>query len=363
MQYIFAFLVCLSGFAPLPAAAQEALFSTETEVDKMGEDPVKAKEEGLQLADKQGLNALLEKFAPDLREGMTKELDAKTIGDLIHSREITSETLDGSRYRATIRLNFSANKLNALIEGRLKALQADRIMQQPSSLIFPIFMVGDKALLFEPKNVWRKAWIESGISHRSGTLILPYGDVNDVVTITADQAIKQDYKAFGHILRRYGVRDVVVAVAELTGVEGKRELKVLMRRVQATKEDVTRYVFPADPGVDDITLMQQACAALASHIQDEQSITQNAINIQDKKGGVQLVVMGVKTPKDYVLLRKQIEKLSQVDRVDMVAFSAHQADLNVYYHGTAEQLQEAFRMLKVRLTVLPNYWTLEEDVQ
>jgi hypothetical protein len=360
MHRTVAFLLCLFLLASPVAHAQEALFSTETEVDKMGQDPVIAKEEGGHIAEKQGLNALLEKFAPDLQEGIVGTLDAKSISALVHSREVLSESLDGNRYRATLRLHFYASKLNALIEERLKALQADQIMQQPSTLIFPIFVMGEKTMLFEPKNIWRKAWIDSGISHRSGTLILPYGDMNDMVTITAEKAIKQEYKDFGHILRRYGVRDVMVAVAELTGPEKKRELRVVLRRVQATKEDITHYTFPADTDVDDVTLMQQACAALASQIQDAQSATQNAINNKDKKGGVQLIVVGVKSPKDYVFFRKKLEGLKQVDKVDVVAFSANQADFNVYYHSPVEQLQEAIKALKVRLTILPNYWTIEE---
>ncbi len=328
----------------------------------MGADPVKAKNEGLIVAEKQGLSALLEKFAPDLREGLIQTLDAEMIDGLLHSKEVVSESLNGNRYRAKIRLNFSALKVNTLIDDRIKALQSDQVLKQPSSLVFPILLVNDKRLLFEPKNLWRKAWVDSGISHRSGMLILPYGDMNDLATITAEEAIKQEYKDFSPILRRYGVRDAVVAIAELTGSEKKRELKVLMRRVQATKESITRYQFPADPGVDDMTLMQQACAELASHIDGEQAATQVTINSQTKNAGVQLVVVGVRSPKNYALLRQKIATLPQVDNVEMVAFSATQADLQVYYHGTAEQLQEALRALKVRLTVLPNYWTVEEGV-
>ncbi len=363
MHRILFFCFFLWLLTPLHAAAQEALFSAETQVDTLGEDPILARKIGLALGQRQALGSLLEKFAPDLRSDLMKTLDDATIATLLHSQEVVSEAVDGNRYRATLRLNFFAGKLNSMIEERLKALQSDEVLRQPSSLMFPIFWTGDKPLLFEPQNKWRKAWIDSGISHRSGTLILPYGDASDIATITAENVIQQPYNNFLPALRRYGVRDAVILMAELrNNTSGQRELHVVMRRVQATKEDLTRFTFPADADIDDVTLMQHACADLATRIQASQAATQAALSKKDQRGGIQLLILRVASLRDHVTLRKKIAALPQVDRVELMAFSPQQADIRVYYRNAPEQLQDALKAMKIRLTVLPEYWTIEEGI-
>lgn len=354
------------------ARAAEPLFVGTARVDIMGENASDARALGMAEAKRNALDGLFRKFVPEHRATLMDNLNDKRIDKLVRNVEITNESIDGNRFRAEIRVSYSAPMFNTLISQKIEAVESDQQLLTTASLILPIFEAADRTYLFESVNPWAKAWANVARNIGRGQLVTPFGDSVDYSMMAAEKAEEADFKDFSPLRRRYGVRDVIILQAkfltkqsEVAPAEEKTQEKVFNifgeeeedeaakkrkqnlilhireRRVQAKEDEIKTIEFMMDSAEDKDKLMERAARDLGIYIMTLQGQTADKVAEATKEYNTILMVTPVTTMKRFAWIKERISRVPGVERLEVLALKPEQADMQIYYTGEREILLQS----------------------
>jgi hypothetical protein len=228
-------------------------------------------------------------------------------------------------------------------------------------LVLPVLRVNEEGegLLWETNNIWRGAWNRADRTN-APFIRLPIGDQSDMMMVDAKLAAEAPYENLGPIAERYQAGKVIVAVAHPTVAAGVNALGVTLRRMggmgQAGVETLT---YELQAGEEQESLMQRAAQDVIRRIQQEAqpvaaAAAPQALNVHGKI----TVLSRLSRINDWVVLRKRLSSLPQVERVELAAISGQQADMVVHFKGGSDQLEAAMRGQGLTVNKSANYWVV-----
>ncbi len=338
------------------AFAENALLISEVSVDVTAADANAARTQAMAQAERDGLIDLLDKLAPDQKESLMKSMDVKQIGALVNSTEVLEEKTSSDRYRATLRLTYDAEVINQLIQKKVNAAGSEEDVHT-STLIIPVLQTDEeKEILWEEANTWRRVWERIGLEVTTGGLVVPYGDSLDSTAITAQNAMAAPFSLYLPMIRRYGVHDVAVLQARLKD-EGK-VLEVVKRTLDRARNDVNLVSYNADPQEDLEALMARAARDVVVQLTKAREEKAAARASQQEQEGLQMAVATFSNMQSWALMRKKMESLPLIRKIQLVAMAPQQIDLMIYYRGNAEGLAQAIGSRGIVVKRASNYWLL-----
>lgn len=174
-------------------------------------------------------------FLPDMRPGNEERQDTQTVltADLhdheleryISALEIHDEKSSPHTYRAHVTYTFNP----AAVRGLLRDLEIPYSETQTDPvLVLPVFRNGDKLYLWEEENPWMDAWRNRPYDNELVPVIVPLGDLEDRILLTARGALFSGEETLPAMARRYMVSRVFVAYARLFRTEEEDSLYVYL---------------------------------------------------------------------------------------------------------------------------------------
>ena len=239
-------LLFLALMLPFMAFAQTnpAYVVHDVKVDIVAESSVKARNQAFAAAQTQAFKMLSARFvAPEQLAAMTPP-DPATIGGMVSDFEITSDQLSKRRYLGTYIFRFKPASVNRFFgHGPLGDFTADTSMGN-KLLVLPAFSQNSETALWDvKKNPWLQAW-QNQIETSPTSLLIPKGDVSDVMDIRETTAEKFTQSGIKRIRSRYNAYDVVI-VSAVFDQSSKDILKINLYRTDRGKiEWVQALVVP-----------------------------------------------------------------------------------------------------------------------
>lgn len=344
--------LCLSAVAVAQGGAQIA---SEVEVDATGKDAAEAKTKAHAQAEQQAFKALMEKLSVS-----TEGMDARRIASLVRGVEVLEEKIAGDRYRAKLRVNFDADGINKLV-GRVAAGAPDGTPAVPSSaavVILPAYEEVGQVHLWED-NLWLAAWRNLGIRVGAGDLVVPYGDAKDQEAVTSQSVSTAGYPALAPLVQRYGAGEVAVLLARFSATPEKT-LQVGLRRLGPSRNEVTILHYSADADEGKEQMIERAALDVAEQLRLKKLEEMKNASQRGSTGAV-MVVASIGTLSGWSQMRAKLLGLPMVQRIEMLAISAQQADFVLHYRGTADGLADAVTSLGLRFQPAQGYWLLAQE--
>ena len=121
--------------------------------------------------------------------------------------------VDASKRKRAIRDNINKKKTYHKESFRIKGK-----FKQVPIIVLPIYQAGGQAILWEDSNPWREAWRRLEIKNELVNLMVPIGQLADVMAINAEQALEGDRKSLRKFAMSYGAEETLVAVASLSSL-------------------------------------------------------------------------------------------------------------------------------------------------
>ena len=144
---------------------------------------------------------------------------------------VFDEKSSRTSYRASITYRFNPDGVRSLLtNARLPYSES----QTRKALLLPILQTKSGVYLWESNNPWARAWLVRPLDSELTPMVLPRGDMSDVQTITARQALAYNQNALSVLANRYGVGQVIVAHGYLSEQDGQYRLRV--RLIQAYRK-------------------------------------------------------------------------------------------------------------------------------
>lgn len=359
MKTALRLLICLAVL-PFSAQAEDTILPSTVVVDVTGTDATDAKTHALGRAERDAFEQILRKFSPDMAPDIIAKATSETIGAIVRGTEVLEENISGNRYRATLKVNFSGDGIEKLLDDAAKPPPAAAEGGSGGVLVFPTFDAQGTLLLWEPQNEWRSLFARASIELGKGRVVVPFGDTNDSNAINAYNVNGASYEAMTPLLQRYGTGDVAVIHASIQ--DGDRPtLTVTQRLIGKKNADIASFTYDADEGESKTDLMARAARELATQLSAKSSADRDMAAREHAPGTPQMMVASISTLAAWTQLRSALNELPMIKRIDILAMAPRQVDIKVFYLGDAQTFLDALKGKGIRVVQNANYWVIGRE--
>jgi len=350
--------LALVAFSSITKAAAPRLFevpdvAVDVTADSAKAAQVQAQAEGEQKA----LSMLFKRLTLSAYYDRLPKISAKSTSQLISDFSVKDEKVSSVRYIASMVYHFHAPAVRALLEQN--HIPYAETTSKPV-LVLPVYQAAGALLLWDEPNPWRQAWDGLGRVGGKGLvpMVLPMGDLQDIRSIGAEQAIEGDVQRLQEITTRYETGDVVVAhgILRMDSAYGRPELEVYLTRFgSALQENTVVKSFTTQDGEDINGLLARAVEQLKTQVEDNWK-QDNLIQI----GQAQMLPLQVRISdlKDWVRVRDRLNGVAIVRRADVVLMRQGEVHLNLNFIGDAEQLALSLDQADLMLWEEAGHWYL-----
>jgi hypothetical protein len=356
------FLFCLvvgvlATGASEPVRAQEDADLYEihgVKVDVSAATAAEARMQALAEGERKAFQMLLERLARSEEKAQSERFSDAEVAPLTKDFWVSEEKLSTVRYIATLNYRFRPERVRSLLSRHNIPFVATR---SDPILILPVYRGQDQLRLWERPNAWWDAWAGTRVFSLVRT-VLPSGDVDDADILSAQDAVAGDVSRLGQLMQRYRVDSVVVAIAEVRPVANNRiEVAVTpLRQGAGGPLNTPITVAQEEEGEGIEALLQRAVRATLAALSADY---RNPSQPWTRPVAVTAVNVQVVDIRSYLGIRKRLEDIPGIERVDLVLISPERARLNIVHTATVEELANQLDRVGLALRQSDGEWTLE----
>ncbi|OJX75208.1 DUF2066 domain-containing protein [Magnetospirillum sp. 64-120] len=343
-------LAVVAAFVTLlcaPLGRAQTLFDPYTvqgvEVDVTAGSAQAAKDQAITEAQRQAFAALLERLAGDARS----KLPAADGVEYVRDFTVEQERSVGNRYIASYAVRFNPAHVKRLLQSA--GVQVAEGRTRPV-VVAPVFVAEDgRATLWDDPNPWRAAW---GALRGGGLvpMILPLGDLADMQTITATQALAGDSLAMQSLGARWRTPDVLVAAATLRG----RVLDVALKAGPTTPKPFDELSYKQAEGESVDALLSRA----AKDVSRALDALQRQMSHQGGEAGTVSALVPLSGFNQWMAVRERLGRVPMVKRWELVSLSRAEAAVILHVNGTSEQVAQGLEQGGLHLEWRDSFWTI-----
>ena len=328
----------------------------DVSVDASGSSAQQAQARALATGQSIALSRLYKKLTLESDHAQLPAVEAGDLERLVRSYEVARERHSSQRYIADLTVHFDP-------DGVRRALRSAHIpfaeTESPSRLVLPLLESDGALRLWEEPNPWRDAWHGIGWRHHLVNLVLPYGELEDLTTVSAEQARNGDANALSAVADRYSARETLVALARLesgggVGVTATRHVGdestiVFSRHIAAVPNTATTLHHVGDESTiafsrhtaavpNTAATLRQAALTMAETLESDWKLA----NLVDFSS---LSTLDISTRltglENWLSIRRRFDSMSQLAGTQIVSLSRSEAQLTLRYYGALGSLSDA----------------------
>lgn len=324
----------------VPALATGNVFTVDRwPVDASGESAADARGVALARGRVQALHELLQRLSPREYWQSIPPVPPSDVIDLISGIQINNEKTSPTRYLAEVSYSFKPLEIRNILRDAYIPFSES---QAREAIVLPVFETEGRYLLWEEDNEWSRAWQERFFINELVPLISALGELEDIVGVTAGDAISRNRSALIPFAARYGVGDVMVAHATLGRDETTELLKITLFRVAATGSGEF-----GDRSIDFIIrntdrlpledLLNFAIDQAVARLREDWKF-QTIIRIDGVPSEL-LATVRFTEHREWVAIRNRLNEMPTINDLEVVALSTTGAEIVLHYVGTLSQLR------------------------
>ena len=318
----------------------------DVRVDVTAETAAKARTQARAQAQRKAFARLLERITLFEDRERLPLLAGDELEILIRDFEVAGEKSSAVRYLARLHFHFKAGEVRSLL--RDYDLPFAETMSKPL-LVLPLYQTVGPAGLWDDSNPWRDAWAGLPRSDSLVPVVMALGDLEDVRTLSAEMAVAGDTERLMDLARRYDAASVLVPYAALRidPYQARTVLEVRVSRFgDAGPEQTYARSFAALEGEEADALLTRAAAEIARSVEDSWK-RDNLVRFGSQ--GATEATVPITGLKDWLAIKRRLEGISVVRKVDVVLMSREEVKILVNHIGDAEQLVVALRQADLDL--------------
>jgi hypothetical protein len=356
-----ALVAALVGVLALPspgrAQADPAVFQVSgIEVDASAANAVAARQEALLQGQREGLDRLLRRLVPADEHRLLPAVGNLNVERYVQNFEIADEELSSTRYLARLTVRYQPDAVRELLGS--SGLSVAEIRSTPV-VVLPLYQGPDGARLWPDDNPWWQAWADNLDPERLFRLVLPLGDLGDIVALSVDQVQGRDRAALAGLAGRYGSEDVLVVTATPlsgTGAEAAPPVvQLAMERIGTVEQSNPPETLRGRPGQTLEELLAEAVRGLQDSL-DERWKSANLLRFD--QAGLMVVDIPIAALSDWVGINRGLESLPEVSQVEVASFARDKVQAQIRYIGDQFRLEQALARLGLALSREGESWLL-----
>lgn len=323
------------------AAAQSDIFTVSgIEVDATADKVTDARQAAIADGQRQAFNRLMHRLVPEADWPSLSPPSAAALQEMISDFSVANERSSDVRYLAELTFRFVPDA----VRRHLRQTGVDFAETQSKPLlVIPLYREGGgEALLWEEPNPWRTVWSLAPPDGGLVPFVAPIGDLADISSLDAEQALRGDEVSLAAIAGRYGVSEVLIALADVSGdpASGQATVAVSAAR-QGIAEQSQDFSLRVGPLQDEAFDQQLLRAADALSVAVQEAWKAENLLVLGEEGLIDIRVP-VSSLSDWLTVKRKVARIPLVRSSRLVVLRRYEALISVIYFGDLTQLSRAF---------------------
>lgn len=356
LAFSFVCLLCL--WPAGHATAEDSVFTVSgVHVDVTAENAVAAREAAFDQAQSKAFAALAARLLPDDEAASLTPPGTDVISDLVQDFEITEERLSSVRYVGTYTFRFKNDAVRNYFSGTGLSYTD---VESKAVLILPFYQWGDRTILWDENNPWRRTWTRS--SHGDQGLVpvvVPIGDLADVTALDGSDMLGYAPLGLADMTDRYGAREAIIVLAtpswdQTTGPTlantPPAALEVVLYRTDRGRPEKvqTLHVTARNGEADD--LFDKAVRSVRKALQKD---WKSRTVVTAAEGNDLTVRVRFQSMREWVETQKALQSVQGIGSVTLLSLTPREARISLSFRGDEERLRLALAQADMTLTT-PN---------
>jgi len=320
-------------------AARAGIFTVDgVEMAVAANSPSEARAQARDGALSKAWRILAERLIVPGEEDVIPSLPPPQIAALVASENLVEEPLGQNAFGGIYSFEFRPDAVRRKIADL--GLDYTETRSRPY-VVVPVFGEEVRAELWQSNNPWREAWASyPGVDDGLVPLVVPLGDLSDLVAIDANRALAGDLRGYGQLAGLHGAAGGLLAHAVESGdpARGTGGLSIHLKTYGQPLSEGERYRVDQQPGEDAESFYARAVVEAVAKVERDWK-TLNATPLADA-GQLSVRVLAGSFP-DWLTIRRGLEQEPLVESVQMGRLAKGQIDITIAYRGTREQLARA----------------------
>lgn len=351
---VFLFSANLAEMSTPSAETLDSFTIDDIAVDSTSETAIEARKLALALGQRKAFDRLMKRLILREKYSQLPHLNDAAIASLVYGIEVRNEKTSPRRYLANLDIRFKKNEIRALL--RESGILFSEAPSKPV-LVLPIYEVAGARNLWDDPNPWRAAWRARAQYAKVIPFIIPEGNLADVATLGADQALAGEKKFLAVLAKRYEVEDILVLHAVL-----RQDLAVGIPRLSVTTywhgQKNSSVVVESFTGVSRTmvdVLLERVSDEIATKIEENWK-RKTLLRYEDNSflsARVPLSGLG-----NWVEMRSRLSQAAEISRVDILEINSESVQIALHFFGSSDQLKMTLAHRNVDLAEEDGYWVM-----
>jgi hypothetical protein len=329
-----------------PAMASDVFTVPDVAVEATAESAAAARDIALAKGQRDALTQLFQRLTVPEDAAKLPKVTDDLVARTVRGFQVDGEKTTPTTYRAKLRVTF---RRDAVLEALGGAEVAYARPAERPIVVLPVWQTAGGPILWEEGNPWREAWLGRDGSADLVPLLVPSGDVEDLRTVDAAQAMNGDPVALAAIAQRYDSDTVLVIEARLTPDGTGLDLNV--RRLGPSGSISVQDHVGLDAALADPAEQLRAAADEVAGRSEQETKSENLV--PTGAPGSMPATVRVGSLQDWVTVRQRIATVPAVTRMDVTALATTDAKVVLHYVGDPAALAGAMASRGLALTSEP----------
>ena len=345
----------LIGFSSFYSAAGDDLYTVGSiKLDATAADSNTARSDAISEGQEQALTLLLKKLTLPKDKAKLPSLTREEVAGYVQDFEIFNERRSDQRYMAELKVRFKREEIRRLL------VAAGVPFSEAASIpivVLPVYREGEAVTLWEDSNPWREAWRRLEIKNEAVSLIVPMGQLADVLAIDVGQALAGDRGSLREFASTYGAGETLVVIATIS-FSGSNQgfVDVTMQNFGVTVGalEIERFEMAGDETLEGFLL--RAAEQMAQRIEYDWKVS-NLLSF-DEEASIEVVYL-VEGWAEWQSIVARLRRVSVVQDVAIVALSRSKANLRIKFLGGIERFALLLQKKDLRLEQEAGNWMIQ----
>jgi hypothetical protein len=320
-------------------------------LDATASDSNTARSHAIAEGQEEAFIRLLEKLTLPMDHSRIPLIARASIGDYVQDFEISNEKRSDQRYLAELTVRFKRARVKEfLVAAGVPFSETETV----PIIVLPIYRVGEEAILWEDSNPWREAWRRLEIKNELVNLIVPIGQLADVMAINAEQALAGNREFLRKFAMSYGAEETLVAVASISSSSpDKTSVDVTIQNFGITVSTLGIERFEMLEGEIISDFLGRAVAQVAERLEHDWKVS-NLLSF-DEEDAIR-VAFPIEGWSHWRSLISRLQQISVVQDVEITGISRREASLTIRFLGEVDRLAVLLLKKDIRLEQVNGGW-------
>ena len=317
-----------------PSLAGDVFTVRGIPVDVTAETAASAREAAHAEGHAMAMETLLTRLLPRAERTRTPPLETAQIVDLVKDFEVADERTSNVRYLAKLTFRFKPGAVRKFL--RSYGLGHAETRSKPV-VVLPVHGPTGEARLWEDDNPWLAAWATQPPGDWLVPLIVPLGDLADILAVNAEQALGSDLERLSRLADRYRAEDVLVthAIPFVDPESGELTLDVATMRLGPLQQNRVIVSFVQGPEETLLALYRRAAEAIDVELQE----TWKQRNLLHPGAARRIsVAVPYRDLAEWLEVKSRLAGVAGVQRSDVSLLSRSRSELDITFVGDEAQL-------------------------